>query len=143
MFDSNTGPPRGRFSHLAMFCSGTLLFILGYTTVTLYRVFAGPQSGASPLLMIHPRPRQSARNQHCCSVLRHNVHVHVGVNSPELRVSPASCTHGKWCGSERSLASARVMFDQSLAPFLMQPFNLIFMFGLHRYKGVPQTTSDS
>ncbi|KAH8994523.1 hypothetical protein EDB92DRAFT_286476 [Lactarius akahatsu] len=99
MFDSNTGPLRGRFSHLATFCSGTLLFILGYTTVTLYRVFAGPQSGASPLLMI-------PRNQHCCSVLRHDVHVHVGVNSPELRVSPASCTHGKWCGSERSLACA-------------------------------------
>ncbi|KAH9036204.1 hypothetical protein EDB85DRAFT_2143336 [Lactarius pseudohatsudake] len=48
----NIGPPRGRFSHLAMFRLGTLLFIPGYTTVTLYRVLAGPQSGASLLLMI-------------------------------------------------------------------------------------------
>ncbi|KAH9050884.1 major facilitator superfamily MFS-1 [Lactarius deliciosus] len=45
-------PPRGRFSHLAMFRLGTLLFIPGYTTVTLYRVLADPQSGASLLLMI-------------------------------------------------------------------------------------------
>ncbi|KAH9174869.1 major facilitator superfamily MFS-1 [Lactarius sanguifluus] len=48
----NIGPPRGRFSHLAMFRLGTLLFIPGYTTVTLYRVLASPQSGASLLLMI-------------------------------------------------------------------------------------------
>jgi MFS family permease len=48
----NIGPPRGRFSHLAMFRLGTLLFIPGYTTITLYRVFASPQSGASLLLMI-------------------------------------------------------------------------------------------
>lgn len=33
-------------------CSVQLLFILGYTTVALYRVFAGPQSGARLLLMI-------------------------------------------------------------------------------------------
>ncbi|KAF8270431.1 hypothetical protein EI94DRAFT_1658702 [Lactarius quietus] len=48
----NMGPPRGRFSHLAMFRLGTLLFIPGYITVTFYRVLVGPQSGASLLLMI-------------------------------------------------------------------------------------------
>jgi len=48
----NIGPPRGRFSHLAMFRIGTLLFIPGYITVTFYRVFADPQGGASLLLMI-------------------------------------------------------------------------------------------
>jgi len=48
----NMGPPRGRFSHLAMFRLGTLLFIPGYTTVTLYRVLAGPESSGSLLLMI-------------------------------------------------------------------------------------------
>lgn len=48
----NIGPPRGRFSHLAMFRLGTLLFIPGYITVTFYRVFAGPESGGSLLLMI-------------------------------------------------------------------------------------------
>jgi len=35
-----------------MFRLGTLLFIPGYTTVTLYRVLAGPSSGGSLLLMI-------------------------------------------------------------------------------------------
>lgn len=45
-------PPRGRFSHLAMFRVGTLLFIPGYLTVTLYRVFASPESGGSLTLMM-------------------------------------------------------------------------------------------
>jgi hypothetical protein len=35
-----------------MFRLGTFLFIPGYLTVTLYRVFASPDSGASLLLMI-------------------------------------------------------------------------------------------
>ena len=47
-----SSPPRGRFSHLAMFRLGTFLFIPGYLTVTLYRVFASPESGGSLLLMI-------------------------------------------------------------------------------------------
>jgi hypothetical protein len=47
-----SSPPRGRFSHLAMFRLGTFLFIPGYLTVAMYRVFAGPESGGSLLLMI-------------------------------------------------------------------------------------------
>ena len=47
-----SSPPRGRFSHLAMFRLGTLLFIPGYLTVALYRVLASPESGGSLLLMI-------------------------------------------------------------------------------------------
>ena len=47
-----SSPPRGRFSHLAMFRLGTFLFIPGYITVTLYRVLASPESGGSLLLMI-------------------------------------------------------------------------------------------
>ena len=35
-----------------MFRLGTLLFIPGYTTVTLYRVLVGPDSGGTLLLMI-------------------------------------------------------------------------------------------
>ena len=46
-----SSPPRGRFSHLAMFRLGTFLFIPGYITVTLYRVLASPESGGSLLLM--------------------------------------------------------------------------------------------
>jgi hypothetical protein len=45
-------PPRGRFSHLAMFRLGTLLFIPGYVTVTLYRLLANPESGGSLIVMI-------------------------------------------------------------------------------------------
>jgi len=45
-------PPRGRFSHLAMFRLGTLLFIPGYVTVTLYRLLASPESGGSLIVMI-------------------------------------------------------------------------------------------
>jgi len=48
----NIGPPRGRFSHLAMFRLGTLLFIPGYVSVALYRLFAGPESGGSLIIMI-------------------------------------------------------------------------------------------
>jgi hypothetical protein len=35
-----------------MFRLGTLLFIPGYVTVTLYRVFASPQGGSGLILMI-------------------------------------------------------------------------------------------
>jgi hypothetical protein len=45
-------PPRGRFSHLAMFRLGTLLFIPGYVTVILYRVLASPQGNGGLILMI-------------------------------------------------------------------------------------------
>ncbi|KAI0251216.1 hypothetical protein BJV78DRAFT_1361764 [Lactifluus subvellereus] len=48
----NMGPPRGRFSHLAMFRLGTLLFIPGYVTVVLYRVLASPETGGGLILMI-------------------------------------------------------------------------------------------
>ncbi|VDC00276.1 unnamed protein product [Peniophora sp. CBMAI 1063] len=47
----NIGPPRGRFSHLSMFRIGTLLFIPGYVTVTLYRVFASADDDGNAILM--------------------------------------------------------------------------------------------
>ncbi|KAI0031860.1 hypothetical protein K488DRAFT_78824 [Vararia minispora EC-137] len=47
----NIGPPRGRFSHLSMFRLGTVLFIPGYLTVTLYRVFASPGDDGNFVLM--------------------------------------------------------------------------------------------
>ncbi|EIM88851.1 major facilitator MFS-1 [Stereum hirsutum FP-91666 SS1] len=47
----NIGPPRGRFSHLAMFRLGSLLFIPGYITVTWYRVFASASEDGNFLLM--------------------------------------------------------------------------------------------
>ncbi|KAI0282767.1 hypothetical protein BGY98DRAFT_1088003 [Russula aff. rugulosa BPL654] len=50
-------PPRGRFSHLAMFRLGTFLFIPGYITITLYRVFASADSGGTLLLMIRDAVR--------------------------------------------------------------------------------------
>lgn len=48
----NMGPPRGRFSHLAMFRIGTVLFIPSYLTVTLYRPLASAEDGGNLLLMI-------------------------------------------------------------------------------------------
>jgi len=48
----NIGPPRGKFSHLAMFRIGSALFIPGYLTVTLYRRFASSRSDGNALLMI-------------------------------------------------------------------------------------------
>jgi len=51
-FYPNIGPPRGRFSHLAMYRLGTFLFVPGYLTVTLYRVLASPESGGSMIIMI-------------------------------------------------------------------------------------------
>ncbi|KAF5314615.1 hypothetical protein D9611_007169 [Ephemerocybe angulata] len=45
-------PPRGRFSHLAMFRIGTVLFIPSYLTVTLYRPLASAEDGGNLLLMI-------------------------------------------------------------------------------------------
>ncbi|KAG0706960.1 major facilitator superfamily domain-containing protein [Suillus ampliporus] len=44
-------PPRGRFSHLAMFRLGSLLFIPAYLTVTLYRGFASSNDEGSFILM--------------------------------------------------------------------------------------------
>lgn len=48
----NMGPPRGRFSHLAMFRIGTILFIPSYLTVVLYRPLASAEDGGNALLMI-------------------------------------------------------------------------------------------
>jgi hypothetical protein len=47
----NIGPPRGKFSHLAMFRIGSALFIPGYITVVLYRGLAGSSADGSALLM--------------------------------------------------------------------------------------------
>ncbi|KAI0754437.1 major facilitator superfamily MFS-1 [Daedaleopsis nitida] len=47
----NIGPPRGRFSHLAMFRLGSMLFIPSYLTVILYRVFASPSDDGNLILM--------------------------------------------------------------------------------------------
>ncbi|GBE81176.1 major facilitator superfamily MFS-1 [Sparassis crispa] len=47
----NIGPPRGRFSHLAVFRIGSLLFIPSYLSVVLYRPMAGPTGDADPVLM--------------------------------------------------------------------------------------------
>ncbi|CCA77962.1 related to E.coli tetracycline resistance protein TCR1 [Serendipita indica DSM 11827] len=47
----NIGPPRGRFSHLAMFRIGSFLFIPAYLTVVLYRNFASPGPGNNFLVM--------------------------------------------------------------------------------------------
>jgi hypothetical protein len=44
-------PPRGRFSHMAMFRIGSALFIPAYITVTLYRSFANEHSQGSILVM--------------------------------------------------------------------------------------------
>ncbi|KAG1753532.1 major facilitator superfamily domain-containing protein [Suillus paluster] len=44
-------PPRGRFSHLAMFRLGSLLFIPAYLTVTMYRGFASSNDEGSFILM--------------------------------------------------------------------------------------------
>lgn len=47
----NIGPPRGRFSHLAMFRIGSLLFIPSYLTVVLYRPFGSAEDDGNFLLM--------------------------------------------------------------------------------------------
>lgn len=52
MTDLSNRPPRGRFSHLAMFRIGTILFIPSYLTVVLYRPLASAEDGGNALLMI-------------------------------------------------------------------------------------------
>ncbi|KAJ7108561.1 hypothetical protein C8R44DRAFT_884628 [Mycena epipterygia] len=47
----NIGPPRGRFSHLAMFRIGSILFIPAYLVVTLLRPFASAEDGGNFTLM--------------------------------------------------------------------------------------------
>ncbi|KIY47375.1 hypothetical protein FISHEDRAFT_45431 [Fistulina hepatica ATCC 64428] len=48
----NIGPPRGRFSHLAMFRLGSFLFIPSYLTVVLYRLpFASEGNDGNFMLM--------------------------------------------------------------------------------------------
>ncbi|KIK99195.1 hypothetical protein PAXRUDRAFT_823028 [Paxillus rubicundulus Ve08.2h10] len=47
----NIRPPRGRFSHMAMFRLGSLLFIPAYLTVIMYRVFASPTDDGNFILM--------------------------------------------------------------------------------------------
>ncbi|KAH9914809.1 uncharacterized protein B0H18DRAFT_959629 [Fomitopsis serialis] len=46
-----SSPPRGRFSHIAMFRIGSLLFIPAYLSVILYRVFASSDDDGNPVLM--------------------------------------------------------------------------------------------
>ncbi|KAJ3535728.1 hypothetical protein NM688_g6935 [Phlebia brevispora] len=50
-FYPNIGPPRGRFSHLAMFRIGSLLYIPAYLSVILYRVFASASDDGNFFLM--------------------------------------------------------------------------------------------
>ncbi|TCD71907.1 hypothetical protein EIP91_000039 [Steccherinum ochraceum] len=50
-FYPNIGPPRGRFSHLAMFRIGSLLYIPAYVSVILYRVFASASNDGNLFLM--------------------------------------------------------------------------------------------
>ncbi|GJE94855.1 major facilitator superfamily MFS-1 [Phanerochaete sordida] len=50
-FYPNIGPPRGRFSHLAMFRIGSLLYIPAYLSVVLYRVFASDKDDGNLVLM--------------------------------------------------------------------------------------------
>ncbi|KAF9653498.1 major facilitator superfamily MFS-1 [Thelephora ganbajun] len=50
-FYPNVGPPRGRFSHLAMFRIGSALFVPSYLTVALYRPFASANDDGSAILM--------------------------------------------------------------------------------------------
>ncbi|EKM57989.1 uncharacterized protein PHACADRAFT_251932 [Phanerochaete carnosa HHB-10118-sp] len=50
-FYPNIGPPRGRFSHLAMFRIGSLLYIPAYLSVILYRVFASDKDDGNLVLM--------------------------------------------------------------------------------------------
>ncbi|KAI0087355.1 hypothetical protein BDY19DRAFT_247311 [Irpex rosettiformis] len=50
-FYPNIGPPRGRFSHLAMFRIGSLIYIPAYLSVVLYRVFANDKDEGSLILM--------------------------------------------------------------------------------------------
>jgi hypothetical protein len=47
----NIGPPRGRYSHLAMFRIGSSLFIPSYLTVILYRAFAAPDDDGNFVVM--------------------------------------------------------------------------------------------
>ncbi|KAG6861319.1 hypothetical protein C0995_001638 [Termitomyces sp. Mi166 len=47
----NIGPPRGRFSHLAMYRIGSLLFIPAYLSVILYRAFASAEDDGNFLVM--------------------------------------------------------------------------------------------
>ncbi|GLB42109.1 putative major facilitator superfamily protein [Lyophyllum shimeji] len=47
----NIGPPRGRFSHLAMFRVGSTLFIPAYLSVILYRPFASASDDGNFLVM--------------------------------------------------------------------------------------------
>ena len=49
---SSHRPPRGRFSHLAMFRIGTIMYIPAYLTVVLYRPLASVNKDTSnPVLM--------------------------------------------------------------------------------------------
>jgi predicted membrane channel-forming protein YqfA (hemolysin III family) len=49
---SDCRPPRGRFSHLAMFRIGTVMFIPAYLTVVLFRPFANVHpDDSNPFLM--------------------------------------------------------------------------------------------
>lgn len=50
-FYPNIGPPRGRFSHLAMFRIGSLLYIPAYLSVILYRVFASASDDGNLVVM--------------------------------------------------------------------------------------------
>ncbi|KZT60935.1 major facilitator superfamily MFS-1 [Calocera cornea HHB12733] len=48
----SVGPPRGRFSHLAMFRIGSLLFIPAYLSVIPYRLFTNAEGGGYIFVMI-------------------------------------------------------------------------------------------
>ena len=70
LFDTSRSPPRGRFSHVAMFRIGSALFVPSYLTVTLYRPFASANDDGGILLMAGKRAvlSSSSRSTHHVSI---------------------------------------------------------------------------
>ncbi|KAF7318868.1 Histone H2B [Mycena chlorophos] len=63
----NIGPPRGRFSHLAMFRLGSALFIPAYLVVTLLRPFASADSNGQANIMLMTALALSTALRYCGS----------------------------------------------------------------------------
>lgn len=113
-------PPRGRFSHLAMFRIGSLLYIPAYLSVILYRVFASDKDDGNLVLMggaLHqfvPRLRNSdTALQHWPSARKPVTRIHLRLPLTDPRYCSPCASAIRFCGITFSYTAISVLLNYS------------------------------
>ncbi|KAH0835856.1 hypothetical protein J3R83DRAFT_9725 [Lanmaoa asiatica] len=115
--DAAISPPRGRFSHMAMFRLGSFLFIPAYLTVILYRVFASATDDGNFVLMAGRSPPTSAV-RYCGNTFAYTaVAILLNYSTSFLSLTPPAAV-GFANGAAQSIVSLARCFGPILGGYL-------------------------